>query len=230
MAASPSGLTLDINGHSFHVVDAGTGPAVLLLHGAGTTSDVWREQVPALVAAGFRVVAPDLRDLGGEGWDIGQAIEDLHAILRTLGVPRVHVVGQGRGAEVAWMLANTRAQKVDRLVVIGSGYPDAERFEPVENPVMAVWGARDAGVSEAIVLAAQEHVSGPWRYERLEDAGSQVPTEQPSRLNELLLDFLVQAARAPRATEDVRAMVSKPPAAGLRDRLRSPDAAEDLGP
>jgi len=232
VAGGQAGLTLELNDYRFHVIDSGTGPGVLLLHGVGTTSEVWREQVPVLVAAGFRVVAPDLRGLGGAGEErnLGETIDDIRGILRTLGVPRVHVVGQDRGAELAWMFANTQAQKVDRLVVIGSGYPNAERFAPVEKPVMAIWGARDAGVGEATVLAAREHVSGPWRYERLEDTGREIPTEQPARLNELLLDFLAPGARPPRAPTDVRAMVGKPLSGALTERLRPSDTTADSRP
>jgi pimeloyl-ACP methyl ester carboxylesterase len=49
---------------NFHVVDEGRGPVVLLLHGFPDSSDLWRNQMPALIAAGLRVVAPDLRGFG----------------------------------------------------------------------------------------------------------------------------------------------------------------------
>jgi len=46
------------------VVDAGAGPGVLLLHGFPDSGYVWRNQVGALVDAGFRVIVPDLRGFG----------------------------------------------------------------------------------------------------------------------------------------------------------------------
>ena len=232
MTGGQADLTLDLNGHSFHVLDAGIGPGVLLLHGLGGSSAVWREQVPALVEAGFRVVAPDLRGMDGTGdeqGNIGEAIDDLRGILRTLGVPRVHLVGQGRGAEVAWMFTNTVARRADRLVVIGSGPPNTDRFVPLDRPVMAIWGERDTRVDEATVLAAREQVRGPWRYERIADAGAQVPLEQPARLNQLLLEFLAQEERPPRPTTDLRAMVSKSVGKGLTERLRSSDSSAGTG-
>ena len=47
------------------VRDSGTGPPVLLLHGWPDTKDVWRHQVPALLAGGYRVITADLRGFGG---------------------------------------------------------------------------------------------------------------------------------------------------------------------
>ena len=46
---------------SLHYVEAGDGPLVVLLHGFPEFSFGWREQIAPLAAAGFRVVAPDLR-------------------------------------------------------------------------------------------------------------------------------------------------------------------------
>jgi pimeloyl-ACP methyl ester carboxylesterase len=47
-----------------HVRDIGSGTPVVLLHGWPDTGDLWRNQVPALTASGFRVIAPDLRGFG----------------------------------------------------------------------------------------------------------------------------------------------------------------------
>ena len=57
-------MTVTVNGLSFHVVDEGSGPPVLLLHGFPDSSALWRHQIPALVDAGHRVIAPDLRGFG----------------------------------------------------------------------------------------------------------------------------------------------------------------------
>ena len=58
------GRLLEVNGIRLHVHDQGSGPPVLLLHGFPDSSSLWRHQVPALVAAGYRVIAPDLRGFG----------------------------------------------------------------------------------------------------------------------------------------------------------------------
>lgn len=57
-------MIITVNGLSLHVVDEGEGPAVLLLHGFPDSSALWRHQIPTLVDAGHRVIAPDLRGFG----------------------------------------------------------------------------------------------------------------------------------------------------------------------
>jgi epoxide hydrolase 4 len=51
---------VDVGGLHLHCVEAGTGPLVMLLHGFPEFWYAWRHQLPALVDAGYRVVAPDL--------------------------------------------------------------------------------------------------------------------------------------------------------------------------
>src|SRR5258706_1540412 len=53
--------TADISGTRIHYVEAGAGPLVVLLHGFPEFWYSWRKQIPALAAAGFRGIAPDLR-------------------------------------------------------------------------------------------------------------------------------------------------------------------------
>ena len=55
---------VEANGLTFHVTDVGEGPPVLLLHGFPGTSDLWRNQIPVLVDAGYQCIAPDMRDRG----------------------------------------------------------------------------------------------------------------------------------------------------------------------
>lgn len=123
-------VRIEANGLTFSVIDAGDGPGVLLLHGFPDSSYVWRNQVPALVDAGYRVVVPDLRGFGEsdkpegvEAYAMGELLRDVRAILRGLGVPRIHVVGHDWGAALAWMFAITQPQRVDRLVAISVGHP-----------------------------------------------------------------------------------------------------------
>lgn len=55
---------IQANGLSFHLLDAGDGSSVMLLHGFPDTARLWRNQIPDLVEAGYRVIAPDLRGRG----------------------------------------------------------------------------------------------------------------------------------------------------------------------
>ncbi len=132
--------TLRVNGLSFHVVDTGTGPPVLLLHGFPDSSHLWRHQVPALVGAGFRAIAPDLRGFGQsdkpqavEGYALPTLLSDVTGMLDALGVERVHVVGHDWGAVMAWMMAIFVPQRVDRLVVLSVGHPAVFGQLPVEQ-------------------------------------------------------------------------------------------------
>ena len=61
---SIKGRKIDIGDISFNVLVDGEGPDVLLVHGFPDSNSVWRHQIPVLVNAGFRVIAPDLRGFG----------------------------------------------------------------------------------------------------------------------------------------------------------------------
>src|SRR5258706_11332945 len=64
---------VDIGDVRLHCAEMGQGPLVLLLHGFPECWVTWRNQLPALAAAGFRAVAPDLRGYGGAGQPPGGA-------------------------------------------------------------------------------------------------------------------------------------------------------------
>jgi pimeloyl-ACP methyl ester carboxylesterase len=61
------GRSIQANGISLYVEDHGSGEPVLLIHGWPDSAFVWRNQIPFLVANGFRVIAPDMRGLGRSG-------------------------------------------------------------------------------------------------------------------------------------------------------------------
>jgi pimeloyl-ACP methyl ester carboxylesterase len=122
------------DGVELNVVEQGAGPAVLLLHGFPDSARLWRHQVPTLVDAGFRVVAPDLRGFGDsdkpqaiEAYGFAHLVADVLAVLDQLGVERAHVVGHDWGAAVAWALALLAPDRVDRLVAMSVGHPTAFR-------------------------------------------------------------------------------------------------------
>src|SRR5437867_3857398 len=93
------------DGVTLGVLDEGEGPGVLLIHGFPDSSHLWRNQVPALVGAGFRVVVPDLRGFGEsdrptavDDYGVMHSVADMLAILEALGVERTHVMGHDYGA------------------------------------------------------------------------------------------------------------------------------------
>jgi pimeloyl-ACP methyl ester carboxylesterase len=133
------------NGLRFHAVDEGQGTPVVLLHGFPDTSALWRAQVQALVGAGYRAIAPDLRGRGQterpervEDYAISHSVRDVGALLDTLEIPRAHIVGHDWGAAVAWGVAALLPQRVDHLVVISVGHPGA-RGRPTLEQLQKGW-------------------------------------------------------------------------------------------
>jgi pimeloyl-ACP methyl ester carboxylesterase len=123
-------------GARFHVVEAGTGPLVLLLHGFPEFWWAWRHQIPALAAAGYRVVAPDLRGYGASdkpprGYDAYTLAADAAGLVRALGERDAYVVGHGFGGLIAWTVAVLHRPVVRRLAVIGAPHPLRLRRHPL---------------------------------------------------------------------------------------------------
>jgi pimeloyl-ACP methyl ester carboxylesterase len=119
---------LSANGVRLHVAEAGKGPLVLLLHGFPEYWWTWRAQLPALAAAGFRAVAPDLRGYGGSdkpprGYDLPTAAADVAALVRALGERDAVVVGHDWGGLVAWTVAALHPRSVRRLAVLSMAHP-----------------------------------------------------------------------------------------------------------
>src|SRR5690242_780153 len=87
--------------------DQGSGPAVVLLSGWPFDSRSWEPQVHALLAAGYRVIAPDRRGFGrssrpSTGYDFDTLAEDVGTLLRELDLRDAAVVGFSLGTgEVA---------------------------------------------------------------------------------------------------------------------------------
>ncbi|RDI56026.1 alpha/beta fold hydrolase [Nocardia mexicana] len=123
------------NGTELQIATAGTGPAVLLLHGFPHTWQLWRPVIEAL-APRYRVIAPDLRGLGGSeratsGFDGANLARDAEAVLDALGEPTADVVAMDLGTPVAFLLAMQRPARVRRLVVMEAvlgGLPGADDF------------------------------------------------------------------------------------------------------
>jgi len=127
-------MEIDNGGVRIHVEVAGEGRPVLLLHGFPDSGALWRYQVPALTAAGFRVVVPDLRGFGAsdapadvEAYSILHTVGDLVAVLDRLDIARAHVVGHDFGAATAWAMAAFLPDRVDHLVALSVGQASAFR-------------------------------------------------------------------------------------------------------
>jgi epoxide hydrolase 4 len=113
-----------------HYVEAGEGPLVVLLHGFPEFWYGWRRQIEPLAAAGFRVVAPDLRgyNLSSRPRDVaayetGPLVDDMQGLIHHLGAESAHFVGHDWGGTVAWDTAMFHPEVVDRLAILNAAHP-----------------------------------------------------------------------------------------------------------
>jgi pimeloyl-ACP methyl ester carboxylesterase len=142
-----------INGLDVHVLDAGFAaedrPLILLLHGFPELAYSWRKIMLPLAAAGFHVVAPDLRGYGRTtGWDADfdgdlgsfrllNAVRDALSLVSALGYRRVALVaGHDFGASVAAWCALVRPDLFRSLALMSAPFagPPALPFDTVDNP------------------------------------------------------------------------------------------------
>lgn len=124
------------NGVRLHYAEAGHGPLVLLLHGFPDFWYGWRRQMPALAAANFRVVAPDLRgyDRSARPADVSQyrlalLVQDVIGLIEALGERSAALVGHDWGGIIAWYAAMHHPAFVERLVILNAPHPAAYRRE-----------------------------------------------------------------------------------------------------
>ncbi|KAK9839491.1 hypothetical protein WJX81_005414 [Elliptochloris bilobata] len=102
------------------------------MHGFPDSSKLWERQVPSLVEAGWRVVAPDLRGFGKSSrpreeaaYRLSEMQADVVAILDALGVHEFDLVGHDWGSALAWRMAGALPHRVRRLVAVSVGHPGA---------------------------------------------------------------------------------------------------------
>lgn len=106
------------NGVELHAISAGTGPALLLIHGTPKTHIYWSKLLP-LLTPHFRVIAPDLRGAGESGHPYAEhgylsstMADDLAGVLDALDVDEAYVHGEDRGAEYGFVLAGAHPGRV----------------------------------------------------------------------------------------------------------------------
>ncbi|MCB9730552.1 MAG: alpha/beta hydrolase [Deltaproteobacteria bacterium] len=144
---SPRTRVLAWEGLTTRATVAGEGPLVLLLHGFPDQRQTWDHQVPALVAAGFRVVAPDLRgyapgSVPPDGdCSLSRLARDVLAWMDLLGAERAHVAGHDWGAAIAWALAALAPHRVERVCALAvpplSNLPRMVRRHP--TALLPLW-------------------------------------------------------------------------------------------
>ena len=135
-----------VNGVTLHYVEAHptaengseitSARLCLALHGFPEFWYSWRHQIPALAAAGFRVVVPDLRgyNLSDKprsivAYRIDSLIGDMLGLIEHTGVQRASVIGHDWGGVIAWHLAMYLPQAVEKLIILNAPHPAAYRRE-----------------------------------------------------------------------------------------------------
>ncbi len=131
------------NGCRFHVVEAGHGPPVMLLHDFPQLWWSWRHVIEGLAARGHRVLAMDLRGYAGSdkpprGYDTGTSSSDVTGVLRALDAAPAVVAGLGWGGWLAWSLPSYAPTAVRAVAAIGAAHPLLTRRELISPRTTAL--------------------------------------------------------------------------------------------
>jgi pimeloyl-ACP methyl ester carboxylesterase len=275
--------TFTNDGFTFEVTDAGPsdGELIVLLHGFPESRSSWREVIPQLTHAGYRVLAPNQRGYSRGArpkqrsmYTMPKLAGDIVALLDQAGVEKCHVVGHDWGGGVMWQLASAHADRLHTATSLTTPHPRAmlkagtrstqllksyymflfqlpflpeqgftgpmrkrtwqamQRFglkpefaaeyarlfeEPgaargainwyrglffgsptgvtaiTDVPVMYLYGTKDFALGRKAADLTADYVQSPYRYEVLEGVSHWMPEEIPSRVSELLLDFIESA-------------------------------------
>lgn len=118
---------LTVTGHQIYLEQLGRGPTVVLLHDATGSHNAWRQQIPALVDAGYSVVAYDRQGFGRSdplpAWSLTylqDSVAELLDLLDQLAVGRAALLGHSDGATISLMAA---AQQPERIAAVVAAAP-----------------------------------------------------------------------------------------------------------
>jgi pimeloyl-ACP methyl ester carboxylesterase len=136
----PSSRTISVNGIEMFLLEQGEGPLVVLCHGWPELSYSWRHQIPAIAAAGFHVVAPDMRGFGRtsapadiRAYSIFDNVGDMVALVEALGEKQAVVIGHDWGAPVAWHAALFRPDMFTAVAGLSVPPPFRGRGRPLDT-------------------------------------------------------------------------------------------------
>ena len=194
-------------GVELSVTEAGEGPLVVLCHGFPELAFSWRRQIPALAAAGYRVLAPDMRGYGRssrpaaiEDYDIVSLCGDMTGLLDAIGEERAVFVGHDWGANVTWWLAALHPERVS--AVAGLSVPFVPRAPAAPIPIMRehlgadfyiVWFQEPGVADEALGGDVRRTLttSRQWTAQWAEEEGAN--PQRPEWLSEEELAVYVEA-------------------------------------
>jgi len=155
-----------VNGIKMHYAEQGSGPLVVLVHGFPESWYSWRHQLPALAAAGFHVVAPDMRGYGQTevppeiaSYTIMHLVGDVTGLVEALGERQAIIVGHDWGANVAWNAALLRPDMFRAVAAMSVPYRPRGAVAPLK-------ALRDAGLYTYYWLYYQEPGVADAEYDR----------------------------------------------------------------
>jgi pimeloyl-ACP methyl ester carboxylesterase len=152
---------IETNGTTLFVRTAGSGPAVVLLHGYGETGDMW---VPLAVelAKNHSVIVPDLRGMGlsakpAGGFDKKNQAGDLFGVLEKLHVRDIDLVTHDIGIMVGFAFATQYPDRVKHYVLIDAPVPGLGPWDEIlKNPLL--WHFRFGGPDMERLVAGRERI------------------------------------------------------------------------
>lgn len=195
---SAIGRFIDADGHRTNVLERGSGPPLVLLHGAGPGVSAWtnwNEVIPGLSHA-FRVIAPDIAGYGyteirpDREYRIKSWVAHYIGILDTLEIRKASIVGNSFGGGLALATALAHPERVERLVLLGT---PAGEFEMTEG--------QKAGWYYEPSLPAMANVLRHFPYD-------------PSCVTDAMVRARYEASARPGAQEAARKLLPKPNESG----------------
>ena len=239
----------DLGEVRLHYVEAGDGPLVVLLHGFPDFWYSWRFQIPALAAAGFRVIAPDMRgyNLSSRPASVSayapaHLAADVRDLIAERGASRAFVAGHDWGAAVAWLTAIRHPEVVERLAILDVPHP-RRMLEALRRPGRQLLRSWYIFFFQLPWLPERALQAGNWRafrrvFEHDARAGAFTPADielyreawsQPGALTAMLGYYRASMRRPPApAGGGPLAPVQAPTLViwGERDRHLGPELAE----
>ncbi|MDA0679973.1 MAG: alpha/beta hydrolase [Proteobacteria bacterium] len=136
--AFPEPTLVDAGDVNLAVHQMGAGRPIILVHGFPELAFSWRHQIPILAAAGYHVIAPDMRGYGGSDkpadvadYTIQKLTGDLTGLMDALGLDEALVVGHDWGALVTWQMALLNPERMSGLVALNIPFFKRPPINPI---------------------------------------------------------------------------------------------------
>jgi pimeloyl-ACP methyl ester carboxylesterase len=200
----------EVNGARLWYEEAGSGPALVLLHGHQLDSGQWDSQLPVF-AREFRTVRYDARGFGRSDLPPGpfSFSDDLRGLLGCLGIERASLVGNSGGGATIVDFALAHPEMVEALVPVGSAV-NGFRFGEMPAVLLEHRRALERGdLDRAVELGLQFWTDGPRRPDQV-DPGARERTRE------------MMARQAVRPNPHVEARWVEPSAVSRLAEIRAP--------